>query len=120
MALHRPIAWIAGGIVTLVGLSCGRQPYETPLKAVVLNHATSFAMRNNDSFDWRNCDLDLNSAYSIKGISILAGTTYSAAAREFLKKDGTRFDFASIKPQTLLIYCRDTPSGARSTLVGWK
>jgi len=120
MALSKLVALIAGGPIMVALLSCSRQPPETPLNATVNNLVTSFAIHNIDSFNWENCDLDLNSDYSIKGVNIAAGATYSVAAREFVKNDGTRFNFVSIKPQTLYIYCRNTPSGTRSTLVGWK
>lgn len=89
------------------------------MNATVRFAGAGFEIRNNDTYRWNDCDLDLNSDYSITGRGIEPGDSITLPARAFVRRDGTRFDFRSTKPVTLFIYCRETPFGNRSTLVGW-
>lgn len=109
------------GYAVLIALlaSCNYAP-DIPLNAQVKHTGGYFEITNNDTYSWGNCDLDLNSDYSMKGVKLIAGQTFRIPAREFTKNDGTRFNFFTTKPQQLYIYCRNTPFGTRSTLVGWK
>jgi hypothetical protein len=107
------------GFAVIAITSCDQKP-DIPLNAVVSHLGPVFVIKNNDPYNWGNCDLDLNSDYSLKEIDIPANTSYKAPAASFAKKDGTRFNFLATKPQTLFIYCRETPSGTRSAMVGWK
>ncbi len=86
----------------------------------VASRGDQFVIRNNDTFAWGNCDLELNDDYKIKGVNIEASENFSVKARDFTKKDGTRFNPFTTKSQTLFIYCRQTPHGTLSTLLGWK
>lgn len=92
---------------------------EIPLQAIVSHFAGRFEITNNDNYRWGNCDLDLNSDYSMKGINVEANETITVMAANFTKQDGTRFNILTTKPLKLFIYCRDTPN-SRSTLVVWK
>jgi hypothetical protein len=90
------------------------------LQATVAHVAGRFEITNHDTYGWRNCDLDLNSDYSLKGVSIEAEKTITVMAADFTKRDGTRFNVWTTKPQRLFIYCREGASSARSTLAVWK
>ena len=111
-------------VVGLIVLSqiTGKTPSmpEEPLKAVVRDVGGIFAIQNNDSFPWSNCDIELNSDYDLKGINVPPGETIRVAARDFTTSSGTRFNPVTTKAQKMYIYCRGAPGGARSTLVGWK
>ncbi len=107
-----------GIVASLILVSCA--PQEEPLAANVSNLGPVFIIQNNDSYNWGNCDLYLNSDYSIKGVNIAAGVTFRAMAQDFAKKDGTRFNLASIKPQSLHIACRNAPTTTRASIARWK
>ncbi len=84
------------------------------LNANVICPGESFIISNNDSFDWTNIKLEIISGtaeecFSLSIPNILAGDTYTAAAAEFLKDDGTRFNPYTMKPQKFCILC-DTPA----------
>ncbi|OHB60310.1 MAG: hypothetical protein A2168_04025 [Planctomycetes bacterium RBG_13_50_24] len=95
------------------------------LNAKVLYPGARFIISNNDSFDWKNVKLEIVSEttedrFSLKVPNILAGETYTAAAAEFLKDDGIRFNPYTMKPKKFWILC-DTPTRENgSYLVGWK
>jgi len=99
--------------------ACNSEP-QTPLNAVVQYSGAAIRIHNKDSYSWADCDLDLNSDYSIKGAQIAAGDSSDFSSVSFVKKDGTRFNPITTKPMTLFIYCRGTQFGTRSTMVGWK
>jgi len=95
------------------------------LKANVTFPGERFIISNNDSFDWKNVKLEIipestEGRFSLRVPNISAGETYTAAAAEFSKEDGTRFNPYKMKPQKFWILC-DTPTGkSGSYLTGWK
>lgn len=95
-------------------------PSDIPLTAKVAHQGPMFLVQNNDSYNWGNCDLYLNSEYSLKGINIEAGATYKVSAQDFAKKDGTRFNFLSTKPLKFYIQCHNAPTNMRFFLSSWK
>lgn len=97
------------------------------LNAKVIYPGARFIISNNDSFDWENVKLEIipestEDRFSLGVPNILAGETYTAAAAEFLKDDGNRFNpfLYTMKPKKFCILC-DTPTGENgSYLAGWK
>ena len=95
------------------------------LNAKVVYPGERFIISNNDSFDWKNVRLEIISEtaedrFSLNVPNILAGETYTAAAAEFLKDDGIRFNPYIMKPKKFWILC-DTPTKENgSYLAGWK
>jgi hypothetical protein len=116
----RAIIVVVAIIVLIALLPGGNKAPERNLTTTVRSLGASFVIQNNDTFSWGTCDLDLNSDYSIKGVNISAGGELRVPAREFATNDGIRFNAFAMKPQTLYIYCRQTPYGTLSTMVGWK
>ena len=62
-------------------------------------------IHNNDSFDWTNLTLTVNSSYTLTEYRMAANTTYTVGLAQFTKGDGTRFNPFTQKPLELLIYC---------------
>lgn len=91
------------------------QPSSIYLNASVRFTGTQFIIENNDNFDWLNVKMEVNGSI-LKGGFILktdrmkAGETYTVGTLQFAKKDGTRFNPVTYKPQDFDIYC-DTPKG---------
>ena len=91
------------------------QPSSIYLNASVRFTGTQFIIENNDNFDWFNVKMEVNGSF-LKGGFILktdrmeGGETYTVGALQFVKKDGTRFNPVTYKPQNFDIYC-DTPKG---------
>lgn len=92
----------------------------THLTAGVIFSNQSFSVSNRDQFDWHNCDFDLNDDYRLKAPIVRANEVLHVSARNFAKRDGERFNPVRFKPQQFFIYCRDTPHGTLSFLVGWR
>ena len=85
------------------------------LKANVSFSGTQFVIRNNDSFDWRNVKMEINSGviksgYILKEAVLQAGKEYTVGAMQFAKGDGTRFNPFQMKPKNFSISC-DTAKG---------
>jgi len=57
----------------------------------------------------------LSSGFILKTDRMEAGGTYTAGALQFTKKDGTRFNPFTYKPQKIDIYC-NTPKGENAFL----
>jgi len=95
------------------------------LNAEVIYPGARFVISNNDSFDWKNVKLEIVSEttegrFSLSVPNILAGETYTAAAAEFLKYEGTRFNPYTMKPKEFWILC-DTPTRENgSYMAGWE
>jgi hypothetical protein len=112
---------VVGLIVTCSMQSSGPPRQKEPsLNAIISHRGATFVITNNDSYDWQDCDLDLNSDYRLKTSHIGAGRTVEVPAGQFAKADGTRFNWMATKPLQLFVYCRRAPTGTRSTMVGWK
>ena len=76
---------------------------------------TQFIIVNNDSYDWLNVKMEINGSLLKSGVVLKtnrmkAGETYTVGALQFAKKDGTRFNPGTYKPQSFDIYC-ETPEG---------
>lgn len=85
---------------------------------------TQFVVKNNDSFNWTNVELELNegllkSGYKLTTPLMVAGQTYTVGALQFAKPDGTRFNPFQVKPQSITITC-DTPKGKAIYTGSWK
>jgi hypothetical protein len=102
-----------------------KQSSTVRLNAKVTYPGARFIISNNDSFDWINVKLEFvpdstEDRFSLKVPSISAGETYTAAAAEFSKKDGTRFNPYETKPRKFWIIC-DTPTKqSGSYQASWK
>jgi len=94
------------------------------LNATVRFTGTQFVIQNNNSFDWTNVELEINSGlisggYVLNVERMRAGETYTVGAMQFAKSDGERFNPFTHKPQKLSVWC-DTPRGKGFYLGGWK
>ena len=95
------------------------------LNAKVIYPGARFIISNNDPFDWKNVKLKIipettEDRFGLSVPNILAGETYTAAAAEFIKDDGTRFNPYTMKPKKFWILC-DTPTRENgSYLAGWE
>jgi tRNA(Ile2) C34 agmatinyltransferase TiaS len=95
------------------------------LKAKVTFPGESFVVSNNDLFDWKNVELEIvpesaEERFSLKVPKISAGQICTAAAAEFSREDGTRFNPYEMRPKRFRILC-DTPSNKRGIYqAGWK
>ena len=99
------------------------KPLYVSLNASVQFTGTQFIITNNDSFEWRNIKLEINSkilksGYKLTAYIMTAGQTYTVGAMQFAKSDGTRFNPFSMKVQSIDIYC-DTPKGEASYHGSW-
>ena len=117
------VVLILGGVVFFYGTSGRKRIFDTgssgrtstvKLNAEVTYPGARFIISNNDSFDWKNVKLEtisetMEDRFSLRVPNILAGETYTAAAAEFLKDDGTRFNPYTMKPKKFWILC-DTPT----------
>jgi len=99
----------------------GSKKAETdPLQTVDLSAYANFTgekfvIVNNDSFDWTNVKLEVNSetlksGYILNADKMVAGETYTVGAMQFAKKDGTKLNPFTVKPLNFSIWC-DTPNG---------
>ena len=101
------------------------QPSSIYLDASVRFTGTQFIIENNDNFDWLNVKMEVNGSI-LKGGFILetdrmkAGETYTVGALQFAKKDGTRFNPVTYKPQDFDIYCDTTKGEDAFWAGGWK
>ena len=80
------------------------------LNATVSFTGTQFVIVNNDNFDWKNVELEINyqalkSGYLLNAPLIEAGLTYTVGAAQFAKKDGERFNPFSYKVTKMKIWC---------------
>jgi len=95
------------------------------LNASVRFTGTQFIIVNNDSYDWLNVKMEINgsilkSGFILKTNRMEAGETYTVGALQFAKKDGTRFNPGTYKPQSFDISC-ETPEGENAFWSGgWK
>ena len=85
------------------------------LHAAVKLRDGQFSITNQDSFDWMNVKLKINSGlfqdgYVLTVPRLEAGATYTVGSMQFAKGDGTRFNPFTVKPQGFFIWC-DTPKG---------
>ena len=95
------------------------------LTAKVVYPGSRFIISNNDSFDWKNVKLEIVSEttddrFSLRLLNLLAGETYTAAAAEFLKDDGTRFNTNTMKPKEIRILCETQTGESGSYLTNLK
>jgi hypothetical protein len=95
------------------------------LKAKVTFPGERFVISNNDSFDWSNVRLEImpestEDCFSLRVPVISAGETYMAAAAEFSKEDGTRFNPYKMKPKKFRIQCKTPSNENGSYQAGWK
>ena len=93
------------------------------LKAFVSFDDGQFKITNNDNFNWHNVEFELNggiikSGYKLRATIIEANSIYTVGAMQFTKKDGTRFDPFTHKPQKFNIWC-DTSTGKGCYYAAW-
>lgn len=94
------------------------------LKAAVRFTGLQFAITNNDSFDWQNCELEINprtfsSGFKYNAGSLRAGREYSVGALQFANGEGKRFNPLEFKPTSVTISC-NTPRGRGFYYGAWK
>jgi len=100
------------------------KPSTIDLNASVNFSGSQFTIVNRDSFDWTNCELEVNSGllsggYEVNAGRLSAGQTYTVGAMQFAKSDGERFNPFSHKAQKFSISC-DTPKGRGWYFGGWQ
>ena len=83
---------------------------------------TQFEIVNEDSFNWTNVKLEVNSqglrsGYTLKADVMIAGETYTVGVLQFARKDGERFNPATYKLTNFSIWC-DTPGGRKGHYFG--
>jgi hypothetical protein len=137
--IHRPVT--AGIIVVIIAITIvfyskpGKkhlpainspsQISTVRLKAEVALPGERLIVSNNDLFDWKNVELEIvpestEERFILRVPKISAGEIYTAAAAEFSKEDGTRFNPYEMKPKRFRILC-DTPANKRGAYqTGWK
>jgi len=98
--------------------SSSSSSYTVDLNAKVTYPGSQFVIQNNDSFDWTNVELGVNSktfssGYTLKIRRMSAGETYTVGAMQFAKSGGERFNPLTHKPRKFSIWC-DTPRGKGS------
>lgn len=92
------------------------KPTETPtpsqheLDATIKFSDTAFLINNNETADWTDCKLELNSGilrggYIYKAALMAKQDALIVPFREFTKGDGTRFNSYETKAQNLSISC---------------
>jgi len=97
--------------------SSQNQSTSIDLKASVRFTGTQFVILNNDSFDWTNIKLEINSqglrsGYILRASRLSAGAEYTVGAMQFAKKDGEKFNPFTHKPTNFSISC--TAQGGKS------
>jgi len=124
VALVAVVMWICGVFKTEKKPETPSKPLYVDLNASVRFTGTQFIITNNDTFDWRNAELEINpgllkSGYKLNAGLMSTGQTYTVGAMQFAKPDGTKFNPFLIKPQSINISC-DTPKGKGFYSGGWK
>lgn len=77
-----------------------------PLKAKVSIEQGMVMVRNFGSGTWGGCELQLNSVYKVQGRVVAAGgEAHGYPVRDFVKRDGTRFNMVTNKPLSMYIHC---------------
>lgn len=94
------------------------------LNAAVRFTGTQFVIRNNDTFAWTNCELEVNpkmfsSGFEYAAAVLAAGEQYSVGALQFANGEGKRFNPFEFKPTSFSVAC-DTPRGRRFYYGGWE
>jgi len=107
-----------------IGKPSTRPSSTIDLKASVRFTGTQFVITNNNSFDWTNVKLEVNSGllrggFVLKTKRICAGETYTVRAMQFAKGDGNRFNPLTNKPLNFSIWC-DTPEGKGFWYGSWR
>lgn len=79
------------------------------LNADVKFTGTQFVITNNDTFDWPNVKLELNSrgfksGYILRADRLEAGKKYTVGAMQFAKPDGERYNPVTHKAQQFTIW----------------
>jgi hypothetical protein len=103
-------------------------PYQSSiviLKAKVTFPGERFLISNNDSFDWSNVKLEImpestEDHFCLRVPIIPSGETYTAAAAEFSKEDGIRFNPYKMKPKKFWILCETPNKESGSYQASWK
>ena len=105
---------VVGAIVSVAG--SGSSESKT-LNAAVSFDGTQLTITNEDTYDWHNVDMQLNSGtfdngFEYKpGIVMMAGQTYTVGCMQFAKGDGTRFNPYTYKAQNIWISCDNDNDG---------
>lgn len=91
------------------------QPSAVNLNAKVDYRGEVFIISNNDSFEWKNVNLEIvpeskEDRFRLRITNISAGESYSAKVTEFLNDAGIRFNPDKIKMGEFWIKC-DTSTG---------
>jgi len=101
-------------IIVIIAIASGgnkNTSKDITLNAAVRFTGTQFIIQNNDSFEWDNVQLELNSpgifsnGYIYTESVIPANTQDIIGAMQFAKSDGTRFDPFATKPMQMNISC---------------
>ena len=99
-------------------------PSMVDLNGAVRFTGTQFVVTNNDSFDWSNCELEVNpktfsSGFKYRASVLAAGERYTVGALQFANGEGKRFNPFEFKPTSFSVAC-DTPRGRGFYYGGWE
>ena len=108
------IVFVLAVVITILIATCDTESSQVDLNASVSYNDGQFTINNNDSFDWYNVKITLNSDYKLQHPLITARTTYTVGSMQFAKNDGTMFNPFTMRPLRMSISC-DTPDEKR----GW-
>ena len=101
-------------LAALFGLAYGsgdsgsHVPPPPSLNADVRFSGTQFVIKNNDTFRWSNCELEVNpktfsSGFTYQAGSLEPGTVYTVGGLQFGNKEGLRFNHLAYKPTAFSI-----------------
>lgn len=95
------------------------------LNAKVAFDGAQLVISNNDPFDWENVKLEIvtgvfGEPFGLSVPKIAAGQAYAVRTTEFRRKDGSRFDPVSTRPQEFWIRCETPGKKNGSYKAGWK
>jgi len=104
--LKRIASILAIGLFLFLAFGSGSDGEDSTidLNATIRFTGTQFVITNNDNFDYKKAELEVNNKYILKGNTLKAGETYNVGIMQFADGDGNRMN-TMIKPQKFTIWC---------------
>lgn len=91
--------------VILVFSNCSG-PASVDIKPKVFKSVFDISVQNDDSFDWRDVVVAINSDYEYKVTTMSPGQKITISFSEFTLSDGTRFKINDKKIQSITVSCK--------------
>lgn len=107
-------ARIAAMLAVIAGCDTSPLPELPPLGASARFTIDHFVIENQDSFDWKNCELIVNGKFSESLAALASHESTLLHITEFATADGERFNLEKHKFLNLELEC-DTPGGRQSS-----